>query len=259
MSEHCRNCGQALQGHFCAQCGQEAHAATGEPTLSHFLHDLTHETLHVDGKIFRSLRALFLEPGRLTREYWDGHIVAWVRPLRLFLIAAAIHLLLASQTVGPFNFRAHGYRNAQGDRAMYYTQTTKAKPRAGYAPLSPAEIQQHTRVFQTRYNSIRYSSVLVFAGLSWLLLRRRQPYFIQHLVLALHFYTFVYAIGAPGSFHEWLAVAGIPLTAIYQLLMLRRLFRFSWPQALGRTVLLFPGLLLIESLLMIATSRLVEG
>ena len=57
----CPNCGRELTGRFCADCGQAEHDGH-PPTIRHFLHDLAHEFLHVDGRIFLTLKALFLDP-----------------------------------------------------------------------------------------------------------------------------------------------------------------------------------------------------
>lgn len=52
----CPNCRRALDGAYCAGCGQKVTALN--PTFHDCFHDLTHELLHVDGKIFRSVRLL---------------------------------------------------------------------------------------------------------------------------------------------------------------------------------------------------------
>lgn len=66
-SATCANCGAHLSGPFCHRCGQ--HESANHPaTLGHLLHEGAHELLHVDGKVFRTAKALFLEPGRLTAE-----------------------------------------------------------------------------------------------------------------------------------------------------------------------------------------------
>lgn len=104
VAEHCANCGTPLQGEFYSNCGQpafEGHA----PTLRYPFHDVTHEFLHVDGKIVRTIKALLLSPGLLTQEYWLGHIASWVRPIRLFLIIAAVHLF-TTPGIGPLNFKS---------------------------------------------------------------------------------------------------------------------------------------------------------
>jgi hypothetical protein len=81
---HCPNCGRPLDGSFCPGCGQKAGPLN--PTLHEFFHDLTHELLHVDGKIFKSVRLLLLRPGFLSREWFEGRRARYISPIRLYLI-----------------------------------------------------------------------------------------------------------------------------------------------------------------------------
>lgn len=83
-AEFCHNCGIRLAGAFCANCGQKVQEL--DPTLKHFLHDLTHELLHVDGKIFKSVWTLLVRPGVLTRDYFEGRRARWISPIRLYLV-----------------------------------------------------------------------------------------------------------------------------------------------------------------------------
>src|SRR5205809_6737743 len=83
----CASCSQPLTGRFCSNCGEEAHDPTSL-TVRHFLtHTLAHETLHIDGKIWRTLRLLFFKPGFLAAEYAAGRRRPYVNPVRIFLIA----------------------------------------------------------------------------------------------------------------------------------------------------------------------------
>ena len=58
------------------------------------MHELTHEILNVDGKIFRSLRLLLTRPGFLTREIFAGRRASYVSPLRLYLVASVLAFAL---------------------------------------------------------------------------------------------------------------------------------------------------------------------
>jgi uncharacterized protein DUF3667 len=87
-SDACYNCGTALNGPFCGACGQKSQQL--DPSLADFLHDLSHELLHVDGKIFRSVATLLLRPGVLTRDYFDGKKARWVSPIRLYLVFSVL-------------------------------------------------------------------------------------------------------------------------------------------------------------------------
>src|SRR5262245_54559069 len=80
----CPNCAAPLAGKFCAACGQKATPI--RPTFSYFVHDLTHELLHVDGKIFKSIWLLLTRPGFLTHEYFLGRRARYISPIRLYLI-----------------------------------------------------------------------------------------------------------------------------------------------------------------------------
>jgi len=93
-SEFCHNCGIRLNGPFCAACGQKALPLN--VTFHDFFHDFTHEMLHVDGRIFQSIRHLLLSPGLLTREYLQGHRARWISPIRVYLISSLIFFSLAA-------------------------------------------------------------------------------------------------------------------------------------------------------------------
>src|SRR3546814_4522872 len=48
----CLNCGAALIGDFCHECGQAGHV---HRSLAAILHDLAHGVLHFEGKIWRKI------------------------------------------------------------------------------------------------------------------------------------------------------------------------------------------------------------
>jgi Protein of unknown function (DUF3667) len=250
----CPNCGHKLAGAFCANCGQAAHDGH-PPTIGHFLHDLLHESLHVDGTIFRTLKALFLQPGKLTEEYWAGHIVSWIRPIRLFLVVAALHLLI-STGIGPLNFKVGVNRSPHGDLAFSFTSNGGVtKLPAGSVPVPEATRREFLEKFEKVYHEVRYLSVLIFALAVWLLYRREQPYFVANLILALHFFSFWYALAIVANlgarWQEILQDLSF-LTPVYLFLMLRHLFHERWYVRLGKTVLLYGFLLATELSLVLA-------
>ena len=94
--EHdCLNCGAALTGRFCGQCGQHAHV---HRTLAAFLHDFAHGVLHFEGKIWRTLPLLAWKPGALTRRYIDGQRASFVSPVALFLFSVFLMFAVLSAT-----------------------------------------------------------------------------------------------------------------------------------------------------------------
>ncbi len=80
----CANCGAALQGPYCHQCGQ-----LGEDfhrSIGHLLTEGLESLFHFDGRIWRTLPQLVRNPGKLTRDYLDGRRAFQIPPLRMFLV-----------------------------------------------------------------------------------------------------------------------------------------------------------------------------
>jgi hypothetical protein len=95
----CLNCGTALIGPHCHQCGQAGHV---HRTLTAFWHDLAHSVLHFDGKLWRTLPLLALRPGELTRRYVAGQRASFVSPMALFLFSVFLMFAIFSTLGGPF-------------------------------------------------------------------------------------------------------------------------------------------------------------
>ena len=97
----CLNCGTTLHGEFCHACGQNGHV---HRTLASIGHDLLHGVFHFEGKIWRTLPMLMLQPGSLTRRYIAGERARFVSPLALFLFS--VFLMFA--TIHTFSGEVEG-------------------------------------------------------------------------------------------------------------------------------------------------------
>ena len=78
----CSDCGAPTEGNFCSNCGQPTHV---HRTLLHLIEEVLHGVVHFDGRIWRTLPLLMLNPGRLTREWIQGKRTRYVSPLAIFL------------------------------------------------------------------------------------------------------------------------------------------------------------------------------
>jgi hypothetical protein len=87
-ASRCVNCGAAAPWNYCPQCGQET--ALALPTAFAFLRDAAGRYVRFDGRMWRSLAALLLRPGFLTREYLAGRRRRYVRPARLFVALSIV-------------------------------------------------------------------------------------------------------------------------------------------------------------------------
>ncbi|MFN3857793.1 MAG: DUF3667 domain-containing protein [Caulobacter sp.] len=91
----CQNCGTRIVGHFCHECGQKAHLHN---RLRHLVEEFIEGIAHFDGRLWRTLPILLLNPGRLSREWREGKRVRYVAPLHVFLFAVFLLFLIPSLT-----------------------------------------------------------------------------------------------------------------------------------------------------------------
>lgn len=96
----CPDCGSAAQGRFCVDCGQEIHV---HRTLFHLAHELLHGVMHFDGRFWRTLPLLVINPGKLTREWIMGKRTRYVSPLAMFLCTLFVMFMALSFAPPPTN------------------------------------------------------------------------------------------------------------------------------------------------------------
>lgn len=80
----CLNCGTALIGPHCHNCGQSGHV---HRSLGAIGHEILHGVAHFEGKLWHTLPLLAWRPGELTRRYVHGERARFVSPMALFLFS----------------------------------------------------------------------------------------------------------------------------------------------------------------------------
>ncbi len=100
---HCRNCGAALRGEYCADCGQRE--GSGDERFLDVARDLASDLIEIDSRFWRTFYPLVLRPGRLSAEYFAGRRARYLPPLRLYLVLSFCLFLYfsfaASSGLGP--------------------------------------------------------------------------------------------------------------------------------------------------------------
>jgi hypothetical protein len=227
----CPNCGSLRLGKYCSICGQKA--APSAPTVGYFVHELTHELLHVDGKIFRSLRLLLTRPGFLTREIFRGRRARYISPIRLYLTASILAFALGA--FGGFDSLNVEYTPSAGESA--------APEQVEIAEGAESTIARALRVWLPR---AMFVLVPLFAALVMLFRRGSGHTYPQHLYFAFHVHAAWFFANAVDSLFEAVPplrfagpVADI-LTEIYILVYFFVAFRSAYEttvwDTLGRTV-----------------------
>lgn len=223
VETNCLNCCAPLHGAYCAACGQKA--SLHRLGFHDFAHEATHEFLHVDEKILRTLKLLFLRPGELTREFVAGRRARYVSPLRLYLIASAVFfsvVALYGDKIGAVKVSRGSSVNAEASHRV-------------------AEMLAHT-IPKAMFVLMPLSALIL-----WALYRRAQPYYIAHLYFAIHLHAFTFLVLSAASLivHfaatkfsplTWLASAVAAWPFVYLFLAQRRFYAEAWPRIVLKSI-----------------------
>jgi hypothetical protein len=236
-STACRNCGALLQGRFCAICGQEDRPL--DPSIRDVLGEVAREISTLDGRILRSVRRLFLSPGFLTTEHFEGRRVAWVSPIRLYLIFSVCYFAISSFTgASPLNVNLR-------DTGDNDEETRQAIQKLGFS----TEGEMQRVINQTLTTWIPRAMFLLVPVFAWLVSRVRRRSgrkYPHHVIFACHVFAASFGAQAVAVAAGYLAGsrmiafslgAGTLLYAfIYMVLALRAVYGGTLPRALAHTV-----------------------
>ena len=98
--KNCLNCGTKLRGAYCSACGQKAHI---HRSVRAFFQDFLVGLFNFEGKIWRTLPMLALQPGVMTRRYIAGERARFISPVALYLftVFAMFAVLNFTGALGP--------------------------------------------------------------------------------------------------------------------------------------------------------------
>jgi len=226
---HCENCGTALTGPYCAQCGQAAidyHRSFGTLMV-----DAADAFFNVDARILRTFGLVLIKPWRLTNEFLAGRRQSYVHPLRVYLMASLAFFLVIK---GLEHFRPP-HSKGSGPIVIDHPTDLEAKPSPspessltgspspsppedeGFSiKISPGDNKQSrvekwvkSRVeekigsggdrgelfLKALIDNLPYMvlcSIPLFAVVLKILYVWKRRYYIEHLVFALHTHAFVF-------------------------------------------------------------------
>jgi hypothetical protein len=174
-------------------------------TLRHFLaNTVSHELLSVDGTLWRTLRLLFLRPGRLSLEYVAGRRRPYINPFRLLLVAIVAYVLLTSSgfivfwNIGPVRL---SIAPAAVRRSLSIEATIEQIDRYGLLRRQVAAKQnqlgnaaareQFHRRLAAFAEPLSFANVVLLAATLHLCFRRYRRRFLEHAAFSMHIVSFV--------------------------------------------------------------------
>ena len=202
--ERCVSCDASLSGPYCSRCGERA-LEPDALTLRHFLvHTVAHELLHVDGALCRTLRLLFMRPGRLSLEYAAGRRRPYVNPFRLLLIAVVAYALMSSfgrnatLNFGPVTVSmapAPIRRNLSVETTIdiidpygLLRQQVAAKKTALASDAARERFHDRLAAFA---QPVSFANVVLLAAVLHLCFRWKRRRFLEHAAFSMHVISFV--------------------------------------------------------------------
>lgn len=197
----CHNCGAATSYHYCAVCGQETELHP--PSAAEFIHEFVGHYIALEGRLWKTLAALFFRPGFLTAEYIAGRRIRYVQPLRVYLTFSILFfaaLKLAGPPVAMMDQRdpkavASVPAAGPGKRAGVIDRAALQAKADAFVAKPPAE--QNKLLTNAFFSYVPYALFLLmplFALYLKLLYLGTGRRYGEHLLFALHANAFAFAM-----------------------------------------------------------------
>jgi hypothetical protein len=185
----CTNCGAPNAELYCPRCGEQQ-PSHHDLSTTHFLQHAFHELLHVDSKIFGTLRLLFLQPGALTREYFAGRKTRYVAPLRLVLTAFAMMLILYTIR----STQLYRFERIMEQDKTHTAASVMEKTAAKKGVKVEALVEQLDERWAHQASALQLVNVIGFAVALQILYAGKKRYFAEHLVFSAHYLGWIYLV-----------------------------------------------------------------
>jgi hypothetical protein len=97
--EICHNCHTVLsvETNFCPHCGQENHDL--KVPIGHLAFEVFEGFTHFDTKFYNTIKAIFLSPGKITKDFLEGRRGRYVPPVRLYFLVAFVFFLALDKMI----------------------------------------------------------------------------------------------------------------------------------------------------------------
>lgn len=230
----CLNCDTALAGEYCSSCGQRdlpSRLAIGE-----LLREILSETFELDGRVWRTLVPFLFRPGFLTREHSAGRRVRYTSPFRLFLAATLLWLCASFIAEQRVDFEAEV---GEGEEVRVDVPSDPQTPLEVWFSERGRELEKlpeaelARRVATAARETLPKAALLgipLFALLMKLLFLRRDRYYVEHLVFALHVHAFAFVLLAIAALVSDDLIVSLALLAVgaYLYLALWKAYEARW-------------------------------
>jgi len=258
----CPNCGYHATDNYCAQCGQETHLHN-DTFWGLIMHFIGHY-FHYDSKFWKTMKALWFSPGKLTIAYWEKKRMRYIAPVSLYIFISVTFFLV--NTILPAHyFHRQSSGNAQTDSIVRSVRLKLDKLDDNTAGLSAeerikvnaqdslvkkklAKISEHKSEINEQMKHMLpkvFFFMIPLMGFILLLLfaRRKGTGYVNHIIFALHYHTFwfslmlVYTLYRFDLGRTYLLLLTMLISVVYFIIALRNTYKVSWARSISYSVI----------------------
>ena len=181
LSTKCRNCGIELQGRYCHLCGQDVYAGAQRSVRS-VVFNMFENIFSLDNKVFVTLANLIFRPGKLTLEYFEGHVVRYVVPGKLFWF---VSILFFALLISWMNF---------DEQVKLSSDSTSigVDDNVNTEVLKTNEAKKATVSTYAPYVTFVMIPFFALAIMLFFHKKGKGLLYVDHLIFSIHFHTFVF-------------------------------------------------------------------
>ena len=249
----CQSCGHVYSGKFCNNCGERTFDEHSKSVV-HLGEEAFHFLTHFEGSFFRTLKAVFTAPGKLSADYCNGIRKKYFKPVPFFLLIVVLYLLFPRYT--GLNMPLRVYVDKTYDYHVYALPAARqklVKYKGDEVKLMQAYDAKSAKIAKPMLFIMIPMAGLVLFGMFF----KRRRYYFDHLIYATEFSSLFIAVNflllpllvsvlvwiIPGStslFNDdaptWI-ITNL-LLAVYVSIAFRRFYKLPW-WACVLTALLF--------------------
>lgn len=248
LNSTCASCGSALQGKYCHACGEKQLDPHHDFSVLHFLEETFESFTHLDSRVIRSYKYLFIRPGFLTAEFMVGRRVRYMKPVPLFLVAGLLFYLFFPTTSAFFSNPADMNRGYEPHNLMSNTFHLDLpgliEKKAAEKGMDAERFVQQTMGDKASPKSKAWLFLLIPAWgiVLWGMFWHKSKWLVPHLVFALHGLTFfilfdLLSLGVMTALgHETLGDGYVLYLIVafiaYCVLAIRQSYGLKWPASI---------------------------
>lgn len=252
----CPNCNTALAGPWCYECGQRGEEY--HRSIVRLAAEAVMGLFDLDGRIWQTFPRLIFRPGKLTRDYLDGHRAVQVPPFRIFLVVLLMVFFAGSLDVtrNHKNFKLAGPDSPEAAKILTPEMTKDMDVQLG-DPNASKWLKERLQ-FSLSHQDAFFSAVASWGQrfavlmlpiaalmLTLLFLFKRNVYVFDHLIFSMHSLSFqgllLTAVFLLDGFGDAWAAELLWLSPVHLFVHMRGAYRISWYGTLLRMFVLFLG------------------